>query len=77
MDETLIRLPPLSAAELPAAGIEATPAAQPEAAAVRHPGELPDAPLAMPLQALEHAEPLHARLRPLWRGWLRAHALDL
>lgn len=38
-------------------------------------GALPNAPLAMPRQVLEHPEGLLARLRPLWDGWLRTNVL--
>ena len=39
-------------------------------------GALPNAPLAMPRQVLEHSKGLLARLRPvLWDGWLRQHVL--
>lgn len=38
-------------------------------------GELPNAPLAMPRQVLEHPKGLFARLRPVWGPWLRAQLL--
>lgn len=38
-------------------------------------GALPNAPLAMPRQVLEHSQGLLTRLRPLWDGWLRTHVL--